>query len=135
MTDVWSSMKTEQSNLYKTTAGIIKNKLKSPTETQIFQSTSPPSLCLLLFYVRPPESCLDAAPHLSVHQSTHEDHSRAHPVPGSEGVLEINDGEDEADELSECHHQGDGQRSTLCGQDEHTTDTNVSEETVKVSCM
>lgn len=47
-----------------------------------------------------PESCLDAAQHLGVKQSPHKDHERAQPVPRSEGVLEVNDGEDEAEELS-----------------------------------
>lgn len=52
-------------------------------------------------------------------------------MPGGEGVLEINDGEDEAEELPERHHQRDCQRGALCGQDENTTDAHVPEESVK----
>lgn len=52
-------------------------------------------------------------------------------MPGGEGVLEVQDGEDEAQELSERHHQGDGERRALRGQDEDTTDAHVPEEMVK----
>lgn len=52
-------------------------------------------------------------------------------MPGGEGVLEINDGEDEAEELPERHHQRDRQWGALGGQDENTTDANIPEETVK----
>lgn len=48
-------------------------------------------------------------------------------MPDGEGVLEVNDGEDEAEELSKCHHQSDGQRGALCGQNENTTDAYISE--------
>lgn len=47
-------------------------------------------------------------------------------MPDSEGVLEVQDGEDEAEELSESHHQSDRQGGALCGQDEHATDAHVS---------
>lgn len=47
-------------------------------------------------------------------------------MPGGEGVLEVQDGEDEAEELSESHHQSDGQGGALCGQDEHAADAHVS---------
>lgn len=53
-------------------------------------------------------------------------------MPGGEGVVEVQDGEDEADELSEGHHQGDGQRSALCGQDKDATDAHVPGNRVKV---
>lgn len=47
-------------------------------------------------------------------------------MPGGEGVLEVQDGEDEAEELPERHHQRDRQRGALSGQDEHATDAHVS---------
>ena len=93
-------------------------------------TVSAPSLCLL--FLGAPQSRLYATPHLRVQQGAHEDHGCAHPVPGSEGVLEVKDGEDEAEELSECHHQGDGQWSALCRQDEHPADAHIPAETVKV---
>lgn len=52
-------------------------------------------------------------------------------MPGGEGILEEEDGDDEADELPQCDHQGHGERGTLCGQDEHAADTHISEEKVK----
>lgn len=52
-------------------------------------------------------------------------------MPGGEGVLEVHDGEDEAEELSEGHHKRDRQRGALCSQDENTADAHVPEETVK----
>lgn len=88
------------------------------------------SLCLLLLDA--PQSGAGAAPHLRVQQGAREHHSRAQPVPGGEGVLEVKDGEDEAEELAERHHQRDGQRGALCGQDENPTDAHVPEEEVKV---
>lgn len=87
------------------------------------------SLFLLLLNVRPKQSWLHTAPHLCVQQSTQKDHSCAQPVPESEGVLEVHDGEDEAEELPQSHHQGDSEWGALCCQDENTTDTDVPEET------
>ena len=48
-------------------------------------------------------------------------------MPDREGVLEVPHGDDEAEELPEGHHQGDGQRRALRGQDEHAADAHVSE--------
>lgn len=48
-------------------------------------------------------------------------------MPGSEGVLEVQDGEDEAEELSERHHESDRQGGALRGEDEHAADAHVSE--------
>lgn len=84
------------------------------------------SLRLLLLSIRTAQSCPHAVPHLRVEQRAQEDHPGAHPVPGREGVLEVQDGEDEADELSESHHQSDRQGGALCGQDEHAADAHVS---------
>lgn len=39
-----------------------------------------------------------------------------------ERVPEVPDGEDQADELSQGHHQGHGQGGALGGQDENTLD-------------
>lgn len=47
-------------------------------------------------------------------------------MPGGEGVLEVEDGEDEAEELPERHHQRDRQRGALGGQDEDAADAHVS---------
>lgn len=67
-----------------------------------------------------------AAPHLGVQQRAQEDHGRAHPVPGGEGVLEVQDGEDEAEELPQRHDQSDRERGALRGQNEHATDAHIS---------
>ena len=93
------------------------------------QSHAARSLPLLLcpLGVGPAQGSLDAGPHLRVQQCSQEDHRRAHPVPDREGVLEVPHGDDEAEELPEGHHQGDGQRRALSGQDEHATDAHVSE--------
>lgn len=93
--------------------------------------SSAPSLGLLVLGVGAPQGGAHAAPHLRVQQSAREDHGCAQPVPGGEGVLEVKDGEDEAEELPERHHQGDGERRALCGQDENPTDAHVPEEMVK----
>lgn len=86
------------------------------------------SLCLLfLLFKRSTERCSHATPHLCVQQGSQEHHSCAQPVPHSKRVLKIEDGEDEAEELSECDHQSDGQRCALCGEDEDTADANISE--------
>ena len=90
------------------------------------------SLRLLLFQLFFSSQChADASPDLRVNQGAQEDDGSAHPVPGGEGVPEVEDGEDEADELPQCDHQGHSERGTLCGQDEHAADTHVSEEKVK----
>lgn len=129
--EVWEQ---NECNFIKTTAGSsTKNKLWLQHSGCFFpvpsSSSSSSSLCFLVLDVWSTQSRLNTAPHLRVQQSAYEDHGRAHPVPGSEGVLEVNDGEDEAEELSQCHHQGDGQRGTLCGQDENTTDAHIPEVT------
>lgn len=94
----------------------------------VVSTIQPPSLRRFLFLdVRSTQSCLHAAQHLGVKHGAQKDHGRAHPVPDSEGILEVKDGENEADELSQGHHQSDRQRGALCGQDEHTADAYVSE--------
>lgn len=98
----------------------------SPQPWLLCSLTSPPSLCLRRLGVRSAQGRPHAAPHLRVEQRAQEDHGGAHPVPRSEGVLEVEDGEDETEELSESHHQSDGQGGALCGQDEHGTDAHVS---------
>lgn len=55
-------------------------------------------------------------------------------MPGSEGVLEVKDGEDEAEELSQGHHQSDRQRGALSGQNEHTADADISEKNLVKVC-
>lgn len=50
-------------------------------------------------------------------------------MPAREGVSEVEDGDDEAEELSESHHQRDRQGGALRGQDEHATDAHVSART------
>lgn len=91
----------------------------------VLSSSSSSSLRLLLLDVGSTQSRLHAAPNLRVQQSAQEHHGCAHPVPGGEGVLEVEDGEDEAEELSEGDHESDRQRGALCGQDEHATDAHV----------
>lgn len=68
----------------------------------------------------------EAVPHLRVHESPHEDEGGAQPVPGREGVAEVEDGEDEADELAQRHHQRDGEGGALRGEDEDASDADVS---------
>lgn len=46
-------------------------------------------------------------------------------MPNSEGVIEVQDGDDEAQELSQGHHQSYCERSTLRCQEEHTSDADV----------
>ena len=58
---------------------------------------------------------------------THEDEDSADPVSGSEWVVEVVDGEHQADELTQGHHQGHGQGRTFRGQDKHTADTHKSD--------
>lgn len=48
-------------------------------------------------------------------------------MPDGEGVLEVEDGEDQADELPQRHDQRDGQGGALGGQDEDPPDADVSE--------
>lgn len=48
-------------------------------------------------------------------------------MPGREGVAKVEDGEDEADELAQRHHQRDGEGGALCGEDEDAADADVSE--------
>lgn len=80
---------------------------------------------LLLRPPPPPQEGPEAVPHLGVHQGAHEDEGGAQPVPACEGILEVEDGEDEADELAERHHQGDREGRALCGQDEDAADADV----------
>lgn len=47
-------------------------------------------------------------------------------MPGREGVSEVEDGEDEADELAQRHHQRDGEGGALRGEDEDAADADVS---------
>lgn len=105
-------------------ATIKKNDLILSTRESL---TSLSSRCLLLLGVGTAQSRPHAVPHLRVEQGAQEDHRGAHPVPGGEGVLEVQDGEDEAEELSERHHESHRQGGALCGQDEHAADAHVSE--------
>lgn len=47
-------------------------------------------------------------------------------MPDGEGVPEVEDGEDQADELPQRHDQRDGQGGALRGQDEDPPDADVS---------
>lgn len=90
-------------------------------------SSSPSaSLCLLfLLFNRSTQRCSHATPHLGVQQGAQEHHGCAQPVPHRERVLEVEDGDDEAEELSERDHQRDGERSALCGENEDAADANI----------
>lgn len=92
-------------------------------------STPSSSLRSLLLADESTQRGIHAAQHLRVQQRAHKDHGRAHPVPGSEGVLEVEDGEDEAEELPQGHHQSDRQRGALCSENEHAADAYISEKT------
>lgn len=85
----------------------------------------------LLFLLRPlppaGQEGPEAVPHLCVHESPHEDKGSAQPVPGREGVAEIEDGEDEADKLAQRHHQCDSEGGALRGEDEDAPNADVSE--------
>ena len=83
-----------------------------------------PSLPLPLLLA---EGGAHAGPHLGVQQRAREHQARAQPVGRREGVAEIQDGEDEAHELPQGHHQRDGERRALRGQGEHAPDAHVSE--------
>ena len=63
-------------------------------------------------------------------ESSPEDQSRAQPVVGSEGVIEVHDGEEETEELPECDHQRDGETGALRGQHKHGGDADVLGEDV-----
>lgn len=94
-------------------------------------SSTSASLCLLfLLFNRSTERCSHTTQHLGVQQGAQEHHSCAQPVPHREGVLKIEDGEDEAEELSECDYQSDGQRSALRGENEDAANANISEGTM-----
>ena len=58
-------------------------------------------------------------------ESSSEDQPRAQPVVGSEGVVEVHDGEEKAEELPECDDQGDGETDALRGQHEHRGDADI----------
>lgn len=46
-------------------------------------------------------------------------------MPQGERVLEVQDGEDEADELAQRHDEGDGEGGAFCGEDEDAPDAHV----------
>lgn len=85
------------------------------------------SLRSLLLAKESAQRRVHAAQHLRVQQRAQKDHSCAHPMPGSEGVLEVEDGEDEAQELPQGHHQSHRQRGAFCGQNEHAAYAYISE--------
>ena len=58
-------------------------------------------------------------------QSTDEDKGSSHPVVKSEWVLEVKDGQDEAEELTKRDDECDDERGTLCSQDENTADAHI----------
>ena len=58
-------------------------------------------------------------------QRAPEHEGGADPVVHREGVLEVHDGEDEAEELAQGDHQGDGEAGALRGQHEHRGDADV----------
>ena len=63
---------------------------------------------------------------LSEHQGPPEDTGGADPVEESEGVIEVDNGDDETDELAQRGDQRHRQGGTLCGQDEHCSQADVS---------
>ncbi len=48
----------------------------------------------------------------------------------SEWVVEIEDGEDEANEFTQCDHQGDNEGGALSRENEDSSDTNVLSDAV-----
>lgn len=100
---------------------------KSNAASDSVLSSSFALIRLLLLDIGSTESRPHAAPHLGVQQGAQEHHPRAHPVPPGERVLEVHDGEDEAEELSQRHHQSDGQRGALRGEDENPANAHISE--------
>ncbi len=69
----------------------------------------------------------NAGPHFCVEQRSQEHHGRADPVPGCEGIVEVQDGNNETQEFAKRHHQCDRERCALRGQNEHAADAHVSE--------
>ena len=61
----------------------------------------------------------------SEQQSTSEHKCCAHPVVQSEGILEVQDGEDETKELPKSDNERDDKRWALCSQDEDTTNAHI----------
>ena len=81
-----------------------------------------PGLGLLIFLF-PAGS--DHARDVGEHERSSEHQPRPQPVIHGERVLEVDDREDEAEELAESDHQGDGQAGALCGEDEHGGDADI----------
>lgn len=52
-----------------------------------------------------------------------------------ERVLEINYGEYQGQELSQCYYQSDGERTAFRGQYKHRADTHVSENVIKENTL
>lgn len=49
-------------------------------------------------------------------------------MPDSEGVLKVQDRDDEAQEFTEGHNQRYSEGRTLCGQNEHASNAHISEQ-------
>ena len=52
------------------------------------------------------------------------------PMVGGEGVVKVQDREEEAEKLPECDHKGDSETGTLCGQDKDRGYTEVLSEDI-----
>ena len=79
---------------------ILKLKLKPLLHGTVMRKTDLPLKRLILLLLHRPELRED----LCEHQRSSEDKDGAEPVIEGEGVVEVDDGEEEADELAERHY-------------------------------
>lgn len=102
--------------------GLTQHQRKGPCWTVAHTTLASVLLVLLL---RLPFCGSQVGPHLCVHEGPNEDKQGAQPVPQSERVLEVQDGEDEAHELAQSHEECDSEGGALRSEDEDAPDAHV----------
>lgn len=103
----------------------MTNKTHSHRTTEVLRSLY--SLLSLLVGFLSFHCRTNAGPYFRVEQRSQEHHGRSHPMPGCEGITEVQDGNNEAQKFAQRHHQCDRERRALCGQKKDAADAHVSE--------
>lgn len=68
---------------------------------------------------------LDCFENIRKHKRTSENTNGAEPMPHSERVLKVNDGNNQTGEFAQCENKCHSQRSAFGSENEHRADTHV----------
>ena len=97
-----------------------------PCSTLLFLLLFPKTAQSLFSPSFPSQYCMQLLEGLCEEKCSSKDQHCSQPVPGSERVLEVCNGEQQRDELAQCDDQSHSKWCAFCRQDENAADANVS---------